>query len=65
MAVETLVHLLAVHVTPASSEDRGEVERLARTVQAVSDDIVELAFVDQGFTGELVATAAAEHGIAV
>ena len=26
MAVDTLGHLLALHVTPASAEDRGEVE---------------------------------------
>jgi hypothetical protein len=32
MAVDTLGHLLALHVTPASAEDRSEVERLARTV---------------------------------
>ena len=30
MAVDTLGHLLALHVTPASAEDRGEVERLDR-----------------------------------
>ncbi|MET3437294.1 transposase [Sphingomonas sp. 1185] len=47
MAVDTLGHLLALHVTPASAEDRGEVERLARTVQAVTGDTVELAWVDQ------------------
>lgn len=46
MAVDTLGHLLALHVTPASVEDRGEVERLARTVQAVTNDAVELAWVD-------------------
>jgi hypothetical protein len=33
MAVDTLGHLLALHVTPASAEDRGEVQRLTRTVQ--------------------------------
>ena len=32
IAVDTLGNLLAFHVTPASAEDRGEVERLARTV---------------------------------
>ena len=38
MAVDTLRHLLALHVTPASAEDRGEVERLARTMQTVTGD---------------------------
>ena len=65
MAVDTLGHLLALHVTPASAEDRGEVERLARTVQAVTDDAVELAWVDQGYTGERAANAAARYGIAL
>jgi transposase len=65
MAVDTLGHLLALHVTPASAEDRGEVERLARTVQAVTNDTVELACVDQGYTGQRAATAAARHGIAL
>jgi transposase len=65
MAVDTLGHLLALHVTPASAEDRGEVERLARTVQAVTDDAVELAWVDQGYTGERAASAAGKHGIAL
>lgn len=65
VAVDTLGHLLALHVTPASAEDRGEVERLARTVQAVTNDAVELAWVDQGYTGERAANAAARHGIAL
>jgi transposase len=65
MAVDTLGHLLALHVTPASAKDRAEVERLARTVQAVTNDSVELAWVDQGYTGKRAASAAARHGIAL
>jgi hypothetical protein len=34
------------------------VERLARTVQAVTNDAVELAWVDQRYTGERAADAA-------
>jgi transposase len=45
MVVDTLGHLLALHGTPASAEGRSEVERLARTVQAVTDDHVEIAWV--------------------
>jgi len=63
MAVDTLGHLLALHVMPASAEDRGEVERLARTVQAVTGDNVDIAYVDQGYTGARAADAAAAHGI--
>lgn len=47
----------------ASAEDRGEVERLARTVQAVTGDTVDIAYVDQGYTGERAAKAAAAHGV--
>lgn len=63
MAVDTLGHLLALHVTPASAGDRGEVERLARTMQAVTGDTVVIAYVDQGYTGARAANAAAAHGI--
>ncbi|WBQ18951.1 IS5 family transposase [Sphingobium yanoikuyae] len=63
MAVDTLGHLLALHVTPASAEDRGEVERLARTMQTVTGDNVDIAYVDQGYTGARAANAAAAHGI--
>jgi len=54
MAVDTLGHLLALHVTPASAEDRGEVERLAPTMQTVTGDNVDIAYVDQGYTRCLV-----------
>ncbi len=40
-------------------------ERLARTVQTVTDDHVEIAWVDQGYTGERDAKAAAKHGVAL
>ncbi|WP_284246680.1 IS5 family transposase [Methylobacterium haplocladii] len=63
MAVDTLGHLLALHVTPANADDRAQVGRLAKSVQAATDDSVEIAFVDQGYTGENPATAAREHGI--
>lgn len=45
------------------AEDRGEVERLARTVQAVTGDTIEFAYVDQVYTGQRAADAAARHGI--
>jgi len=65
MAVDTLGHLLALHVTSASAEGCGEVGRLARTVQAITNDAVKLAWVDQGYTGERAANAAARYGIAL
>ena len=65
MAVDTLGHLLVLHVTPANADDRAQVERLAKAVQAATSDSVEVAFVDQGYTGEKPAAAARKHGIAL
>lgn len=63
IAVDTLGHLLALHVTPATEQDRAQVATLAAAVQEVTGDTVELAYVDQGYTGETAATAAAEQGL--
>lgn len=63
MAVDTLGHLLAVLVTPANEQERAQVDELAAQVQAVTGDAVEVAFVDQGYTGNEPAAAAAQHGI--
>jgi transposase len=63
MAVDTLGHLLAMHVTPANEQERAQVEELAKAVQEVTDDHVELAYVDQSYTGEEAERAAAEQGI--
>jgi transposase len=65
LAVDTLGHLLALHVTPASADDRAEIHRIAKDIQAATDQSVEIAFVDQGYTGDRPAQAAAEHGIAL
>jgi transposase len=63
MAVDTLGHLLALHVTPANEQERAQVETLAKAVQDVTDESVELAYVDQGYTGEQAFDAAADQGI--
>src|SRR4051794_18528742 len=63
LAVDTLGHLLAAHVTPADEQDRGQVERLAAAVQAATGESVEIAYVDQGYTGATPAEEAAAHGI--
>jgi transposase len=63
VAVDTLGHLLALHVTPADEQDRAQVGVLAQAVQEVTGESVELAYVDQGYTGDDAAAAAAEHGI--
>ncbi len=62
-AVDTLGHLLALHITPASEHDREQVEKLAEAIREATGDSVELAYVDQGYTGERAAKEAAEHGI--
>jgi transposase len=61
--VDTLGHLLALHVTAASEQDRAQVEQLAEEVQKITGDSVKLAYVDQGYTGEAAEAAAAKHGI--
>jgi transposase len=63
MAVDTLGHLLALRVTPANAEDRAQVGEVVQAVQELTGEKVEVAYVDQGYTGEAAAAAAAEHGV--
>lgn len=63
VAVDTLGHLLAVHVTPANEGDRAQVEQLAEAVQEVTGHNVQLAYVDAGYTGEGAAEDAQAQGI--
>lgn len=62
-AVDTLGHLLALHVTPADEQDRAQVGELTRQVQEITQENVQLAYVDQGYTGEAADEAAAGHRI--
>lgn len=50
-------------MTPANEQERDSVEELARQVQIETGDSVELAYVDQGYTGERAEQAAAAYGI--
>ena len=63
LAVDTLGHLLAMLVTPADAQERAQVAALAAAVQQATGESVEVAFVDQGYTGEAPAAAARQHGI--
>jgi transposase len=63
LAVDTLGHLLALLVTAANEQERAQVGELAAAVQEATGQSVELAFVDQGYTGDEPAQAAEEHGI--
>ena len=62
-AIDTLGHLLALHVTAANEQERDQVEALAAAVQEATGQNAELAYVDQGYTGEAPAAAAEAHGI--
>jgi transposase len=63
LAVDTLGQLLAVLVTPANEQDRAQVAALAEQIQEVTGESVEVAFVDQGYTGDQAAADAEAHGI--
>ena len=63
LAVDTLGHLLALHVTPANEQDRQQVSVLAKEVQEVTHGSVQLAYVDQGYTGDQPEADAADEGI--
>jgi transposase len=61
--VDTLGQLLALLVTPANEQECAQVAELAEQVQDVTGESVEIAFVDQGYTGETPAQEAEPHGI--
>jgi transposase len=63
IAVDTLGHLLALKVTSADEQDRAQVADLCASLQEATGETVELAFVDQGYTGEDARAAAEAHGI--
>ena len=65
LAVDTLGHLLALHVTPADEQDRAQVGLLCEQIQEATGETVQLAYVDQGYTGEDAQTAAQQQGIAL
>lgn len=62
-AVDTLGHLLALKVTAANEQDRAQVKALAQAVQATTGENVQLAYVDQGYTGEQPTADAAVYGM--
>jgi transposase len=64
-AVDTLGHLLALFVSPADDQERAWVGELAEAVQEATGESVELAYVDQGYTGERAAKEAEARGISL
>jgi transposase len=63
LAVDTLGEFLALVVTAADEQDRAQVAELAEAVQAATGDSVEVAYVDQGYTGSDAEAAAEGWGI--
>lgn len=63
MAVDTLGNLLSLLVTPANEQERAQVAELTKNVQEITGDNVQIAYVDQGYTGEEPAHAAEQNGI--
>ena len=63
IAVDTLGFLLAARVTPANEQERAQVGVLAEAVQKATGASVQVAYVDQGYTGEKPKQAAADEGI--
>jgi transposase len=63
LAVDTLGEFLALVVTPANEQDRAHVAELAAAVQEATGGTVEVAFVDQGYTGHDADAAADGWGI--
>jgi transposase len=63
IAVDTMGNLLALHDTPANEQDRDQVAVLSEAVQRMTNDSVELAYVDQGYTGDDPDGDAASYGI--
>jgi transposase len=62
-AVDTLGNLLALKITAANEQERAQVAELAEKLQEVTGGTVEIAFVDQGYTGEDAAEQAEQAGI--
>ena len=62
-AVDTMGHLLALIVTPADMQERDLAAGLAEEVQRVTGDAGQVAYVDQGYTGEATADGVAEQGV--
>src|SRR4029077_15587301 len=58
-----LGHLLALKVTGANEKEPAQVADLVEEVQQATGESVEVAFVDQGYTGEEPAEQAAKRGI--
>jgi transposase len=62
-AVDTLGHLLALKVTAANEQERAQLGAVLAEVQEATGEKIQVAFVDQGYTGEEPAAQAAKAGV--
>ena len=62
-AVDTLGNLLAVKVTAANQQERAQVADLIKDVQQATGKKVEVAYAEQGYTGEIPRQDAARPGV--
>ena len=63
MAVDTLGHLLPVLITLADEQERAQVQYLCEDVKQAVGHTVQLAWADQGYTGEAASKAAQDNSI--
>ena len=65
ITVDTMGHLLALHVTSANEQERAQVAERAAQVQKVTEQSVTFASVDQGYTGDVAVDEAKAQGIEI
>lgn len=63
MAVDTLGNLIDLTVTPADEQERSQVKELCQAVQQATGETVEVAWADQGYTGQQASQDAKASGI--
>ena len=63
IAVDTLGDLLALKVGAANEDDRTQVAALSEEIQEATGENVQIAYVDQGYSGKNAAEQAKTHGI--
>lgn len=63
IAVDMLRKLVAMTVTPADEQERAQVKALCEAVQQATGETVQLAWADQGYTGEQARQDAKASGI--
>ncbi|EYB68617.1 transposase, IS4 [Deinococcus phoenicis] len=63
LVVDTLGHLLTLMTSSANEQDRAQVKELCREAQEITGGMLEVAFVDQDYTGEATQAAARQSNI--